>query len=663
MESAVSKKKPAVNVRTASSKQNDIKNNPYHSDSQDNYAILTMLQEQGFNFFECLPDNPKDPKQKKKPLGKGWQLPENQLTVEAAQLIQSMGTLIGAAIPPGYITIDIDCHGKIDPITKKVINGKEEFAKVCDLYGIPHLEKLIKETYATESGQGGGIHLYYYHKEAEKLPYNFAPEVQAKCGTGYMIAPGSKGYKALNNNEPAELPEEFLRVPGVAIPDSPGKKGKLTIPLSKEAIEKEFYSPGAYWSHGRYYTLNRFRLPPDKVDENIGTFSISEFGFHYDFATHTGGTIWKDYAKLKGITSKETDKLFPPDKKQTVILPDEDQAPTKRVSLIRIGDLEILPLDYIIDNVFEAASLMEVFGQTGSYKTFLLIDWAICITAGISWKGHEIEKPGPVVYFAGEGASGIKRRWTAACIKYKLTEQDLPFYVSENPGEVTDQAWIFEALKEIESLEESPVLIIIDTLNMNFGDGDENSTTDMTNFMHNVNYLKQKTGATIAWAHHPGHDNKGRSRGSSVKQNALDRTYQLIKKNEIVTMECVKSKETENPENIYLSLAVVELGIFDSNGKEVNSAVLIKSNPPAIIEMPITGQDEMKALEILKTIYSEQQLTLDNGYQESIPRVTKKDWLDRCVNEGITERTFYKIRTKLSDSGIIDIDRIHVTIL
>jgi hypothetical protein len=66
-----------------------------------------------------------------------------------------------------------------------------------------------------------------------------------------------------------------------------------------------------------------------------------------------------------------------------------------------------------------------------------------------------------------------------------------------------------------------PSLIVIDTLQRNFGSGDENSARDMGAFIHNCDDLRTHFGAAVLVVHHTGKD-KGDPRGSSALEASLD---------------------------------------------------------------------------------------------------------------------------------------------
>ena len=65
------------------------------------------------------------------------------------------------------------------------------------------------------------------------------------------------------------------------------------------------------------------------------------------------------------------------------------------------------------------------------------------------------------------------------------------------------------------------VLVIVDTLNRHL-DGDENTTKDMSEFVRNVDTLRDRLGSTMMVVHHPGNGDQTVGRGNSSLNAALD---------------------------------------------------------------------------------------------------------------------------------------------
>ncbi|WP_417706513.1 AAA family ATPase [Rheinheimera aquimaris] len=233
---------------------------------------------------------------------------------------------------------------------------------------------------------------------------------------------------------------------------------------------------------------------------------------------------------------------------------------------------QVYQANWLVENFFEKGSLNMVFGEPGTYKSFLAMELAFCISKGLDWYGNSTFK-GDVIYLAGEGFSGIQKRVTALESKYSTHQQGI--YVSSKPAEIINANSVSEVLKAIDDHSIKPVLIVVDTLHRNLGEGDENSSKDIGLFIKNLDLIKTKTNAAVLCIHHSGHGDKGHSRGSSAIRASLDSEYQLKAKENGVELTCKKMKEFEKPDSMQFVLSTITV---NSASGSVESAFLELTN-------------------------------------------------------------------------------------
>ena len=250
----------------------------------------------------------------------------------------------------------------------------------------------------------------------------------------------------------------------------------------------------------------------------------------------------------------------------------------------------VQPIRWLIDGILESDAISLVYGGSGVGKSFVAIDMALSVALGLPWRGKHETKSGRVFYIAGEGHNGLHRRF-AAWKKHQLI-------TSIGAGRVYKSASAMRTLDE-ESVrihsdriarichDESPVLIIVDTLARNFGPGDENATKDMTSFIDGLDYwFRQRFGCLVLIVHHAGH-HADRARGSSALRAAVDAEYELVKdETGLLILSATKMKDADRPPDINFRLRSVGLGVFDEKGIEINSAVLVDDDddddPPTV---------------------------------------------------------------------------------
>jgi 5S rRNA maturation endonuclease (ribonuclease M5) len=344
----------------------------------------------------------------------------------------------------------------------------------------------------------------------------------------------------------------------------------------------------------------------------------------------------------------------------------EDPEHRSSFKLVRLSDIQMKPADWQTDGFMEMDSLNLFFSDPGGAKTFLAIDQACCGATGKDFHGRYVRQ-GPVVYIAGEGQNGLKRRFTAWGIRHQIDLDQAPIFLSMMPEGLCDADqvnFVIEAIQAVVDQVGSPVLIVLDTVNRNFGPGDENSTKDMTGFIAGVDKIREKFRSCILLVHHSGHADKSRGRGSMALKGALDTEYRLEKdETGVIRVTCTKMKDHEPPEPMAFRLNTVELPFTDDQGRQITSAILddTEYQPPACQGKKGRGKWQTVSVEVLKKIYLDQQKTLESGgYDPDQARVTLDDWRTACMDAGMNREAWRRIKDNLSQNPDVEQDGIYV---
>jgi len=281
--------------------------------------------------------------------------------------------------------------------------------------------------------------------------------------------------------------------------------------------------------------------------------------------------------------------------------------------------------NWLIKGHMEQGSIDMLFGAPASAKSFIAMDIAFCIAAGIDWNGNDTVQ-GKVVYLAGEGHSGIAKRFKALEIKYGMTTNDIFF--SELPASLMDPInaqSVFDAINKVCS---TPSLIVIDTLHRNFGSGDENSARDFGIFLNTITLLIHHLGAAVLLVHHSGHGSDDRARGSSSMRAAMDVEYKVTKAQDLVTMTCTKAKEFQEPEPMSFNLVTQILpNCLDDDGKPVESAILNSTTyTTPVITASITGNDSV-VLQALTDVITKNGKPASNDLTAKYPELAGKKYI------------------------------------
>lgn len=253
-----------------------------------------------------------------------------------------------------------------------------------------------------------------------------------------------------------------------------------------------------------------------------------------------------------------------------------DPAPPSRLFLSASDFLNsTITATYLISGLIERDTTGQLFGPSGGGKTFTALDMALAVaTGGETLDGHRAGQ-GLVLYLAGEGHNGLRRRVKAWQMSNGKTVEDLRLFHVSSKTISLDGDGIQEIIAEVQELESvhdtAVALTVIDTLARHI-EGDENSTRDMGTFIKAVDSLRMACPGSVALlVHHTGHGEevRTRSRGSSALKGAMDFEMKV----DTGEIAFTKMKDGEQPEPIEFKLLPVVVG-SDEDGNELTSCVV-----------------------------------------------------------------------------------------
>jgi RecA-family ATPase len=172
-----------------------------------------------------------------------------------------------------------------------------------------------------------------------------------------------------------------------------------------------------------------------------------------------------------------------------------------------------------------------LYGESGSAKTLIALALALHVALGWDWCGRKVRR-GFVAYLAPEGGHSVHLRYHAFCKHHEIDPADdsVPFRtIPVRVDLCKSQADLTQIIANIKAAETELgpcVLAVVDTVSRALAGGDENSPSDMGNFVSNCDRLREDTGATVLGVHHTpkgGTDPRGHSclkNGSEVRMLA-----------------------------------------------------------------------------------------------------------------------------------------------
>jgi hypothetical protein len=219
-----------------------------------------------------------------------------------------------------------------------------------------------------------------------------------------------------------------------------------------------------------------------------------------------------------------------------------------RGALLDSEALDSLPEPrWLVDGIVPCDSLVWLHGKPGHGKSFIALDWAGCVSAGLPWQMHGVT-PGPVLYVIAEGVSGLRQRVRAweDHARERIAVRFLPVAVQFRSA--LDLAAVIGLTRELQ-----PVLIVIDTQARVTVGADENSSRDMGEFVAALSKLRQATHACILIVHHEARAGEN-MRGSTALEGAADTEIRITKDGPHLFLTNPKQKDAAEFDGMRLRL-------------------------------------------------------------------------------------------------------------
>ena len=563
----------------------------------------------------------------------------------------------------------------LDPDTYKPDCGWQDFIA----------DKTVPETLRQKSASGGE-HYVFTAEDGAKFPGLLCGGVDIKHEGYIMVEPSTFGggrYEWQTDIAPAACPpwvprvtnnlsdtnqaERAAAMPGAAVPVGPDRMAEVRTYLkdyivpppgrpewqplvaaihestggSAEglAIAHEWsardpvqYNPTLLDSQWRSYTLGR----PHAA--NIGTLRR--------LAGQAGAPLNR-IIPLKDQLPEWADIKLPSGASLTPVQVVHRTAPA--FTFTAVGDLEARPPEFLIDGLIETDTLGVVFGDPGCGKSFIAADIALSVATGEPFHGRPT-KQGAVFFIAGEGHSGLARRFHAWARHRGRGLDGVPMFKSNKAAQFLDAASaqaVADAVDALVSAHGVPHMIIVDTLARNFGPGDENSTSEMGAFVAAMDDLRGRhPGCVVLIVHHSGHGDKQRARGAMALKGALDFECRAEMDDATICVTVTKMKDAPLAAPMAFRLQGVPL----ADG--ASSAALVPTVAPE-------GRGKLKPNEKVAMKAFKAAADEHDGWVNGLHLI---QWSDAFLkihtgtNPDSKRRMFDKVRAELVEKGIVSVE-------
>lgn len=313
-----------------------------------------------------------------------------------------------------------------------------------------------------------------------------------------------------------------------------------------------------------------------------------------------------------------------------------------------------------VEGMLTSGSMSVIYGPSNCGKTFFVIDLALHVAWGRTWRGRIVDQ-GAVVYLSLEGAQGVQNRMNAFALHHNCGP--LPFVAMPKPVNLLNNDADIEAVirlvQYVAAKTGLPVrMIIIDTLSRAMAGGNENSSEDMTALIGNCDKIRAATDAHVCIVHHSGKDEARGARGHSSLRAATDTEIE-IKRDPEVTRSMVrvaKQRDLEACDPFAFTLKAVQLG-ENRRGKPVTSCVVLE--PDETVELSRSdalSKQEQQAFDAFLELAKVEETDPETGEISVVTKpVLQGAWKAHLVtketikgnNEASLKTQFYRLRNSL----------------
>lgn len=288
----------------------------------------------------------------------------------------------------------------------------------------------------------------------------------------------------------------------------------------------------------------------------------------------------------------------------------------------------------IIEGFLAPGDLFLLSGASKSYKSWLAIQTALCVGSGVPWLGRQVRRGGVLIVNFELKKASIRRRLKAIAKRLGCSMAGVSVWNLRNVE--LDEGFL--AVLNTRIAEGGYELIILDPLyalhGLIEGENGENSNTAISKLLSRVRSNCEKAGAACMVVHHY-------AKGDSTSKASIDRAagagaFGRFPDN-ISTISAHQEQGAYVLESDLRDFAPVDPFAVRREGFIM---VLADELDPSKVRKPGRSQEHSPSdlLAVLK------------------PPMTSGEWKSAATTKGISERTFYRLKQQLEQSGEVAVD-------
>lgn len=515
----------------------------------------------GCKIFPCVP-NGKEPATKK-----GWRVASD----DPAQIAewQKVNPDFNWAVATGLSDLFVI---DVDP------NGLDYWAKLLERD--TDIRAAVERAYQVRTPRGG-LHVYF-RGEGPSTASRIAEGIDTRGGIkrdgkivsgGYVLLPGSKTDKGSYS----ELPGGVIdALPPAIIGIVPERKKTDTLGLAKNPdkdlprnVKTAMDLIGKYVADGRVSVQGKggdtlaFKVAASILDKGISPgLAFDMLWEHWNPHCSPPWDDWELETKVRNAAKhgEDTDSGAKGHQSNTDAFAAftgfvGDPVPVEKRSRFKPMWLhearkDVKEATWLIPGFVSGDGAGILYGMSGSYKTFLALDWALCLAYGVpgQWDAPPVKHT--VLFLAGESSYALQQeRVNAWCEKHEQNPDDenIRFIIIRGVPAYGDAEGWTEIREGLAQLEVLPDFIVVDTLTRMMTGMDENSNNDGKLIIKHCEELAQHYGAFVLGIGHTGKDQSKGLRGAQAMIDNSEVVHSMKKSSVGTSLRVVKLKEVDIP--------------------------------------------------------------------------------------------------------------------
>ena len=417
----------------------------------------------------------------------------------------------------------------------------------------------------------------------------------------------------LCNGEASTVAAQYHRIPAFCLT---GGEAKIPAALLQELVAKLWLPPSE--------TTILIALDCDKTGRQAALAIKQQLSEHGFSSVRAVDLMLSDKGDLADFCNLHREQALPallslPSLQEDSIV-DAQEDDEESFTIYDVTELDRLPkLEWLLRGVVPKNGMMMLFGESNVGKSF----WALCIALLIALEYL-------VLYVALEGEAGIAKRIYGWCKHHGKTLDQLNFKLMTGYVDLFDSAGMTKFLGAVAPLK--PRLIVIDTLGLVTGAGDENSARDMNLVIRACQRIRRETGCTLLFVHHT-RKNDGRERGSGALRGRMDVMIKVSPHDDLIAIECSKTRDEKPFPTEYVKLLPVTVeGLGDTLVPVPASQIVRSENDPLT-------PDQRRLLEVMALEANADGITVRDasevtglsvgGVQRTIDNLVKRKYVHK----------------------------------